>query len=283
MRILITGANGQLGSALQPVLARHDLILKDLPAFDVTHPQCEDEIVDAAPTVIIHAGAYTNVDGAEKEPDKARSVNAQGTLAVARAAQRLRARLIYISTDYVFDGEKATPYDEDDAPHPLNVYGQTKREGEQAALQRCENTLVVRTAWLYGHTGHNFVKTIMRVAAEKPFLEVVADQRGCPTHADDLAQALAGLLQSDLKGICHVTNRGDCTWHEFARTIVKLMGWPTEVRPITTAQAGRVAKRPAYSVLSLRRFEALGQPLPHWHDALSRFVKPVSFLASAAH
>lgn len=281
MRVLITGSQGQLGSALQTVLSGHELILKDLPKFDLTGPRCESDIVETAPDIIIHAGAYTNVDGAEKEPDLAHAVNVKGTSAVARAAHRVRARLVYISTDYVFDGRKSSPYDEEDQPNPLNVYGRTKFDGEMASLRHCENTLVVRTAWLYGHSGQNFVKTIMRVATEKPYLEVVADQRGCPTHADDLAQALKALLESDMRGICHVTNSGDCTWHEFAEAIVRLMGLRTEVRPITTTQAGRLAKRPAYSVLGHRRFDLVQAPLPHWREALRRFVKPISPVVSA--
>jgi len=272
MRILITGATGQLGTALRPVLARHDLILKDLPSFDLTGPNCEAEIVEAAPNVIIHAAAYTNVDGAEKDPDRARAVNVQGTATVARAAQRLGARLLYVSTDYVFDGTKTLPYEELDEPRPLNVYGQTKYEGELAVLRHCGDSLVVRTAWLYGHGGPNFVKTIMRVATQQPFLEVVMDQRGCPTNADELAMALTKLMASDLRGICHVTNRGDCTWHEFAEAIVRCMGLAIEVRPITTLQAGRLARRPAYSVLARHRFETAEKPLPHWNESLSRFV-----------
>ena len=273
MRILITGAQGQLGHALQQALSGEDLVLKDLPAFDLTRPDSESQIVAARPSVILHVGAYTNVDGAEREPDRAMLVNAQGTTMVARAAAMLNARLIYLSTDYVFDGTKSTPYREEDMPHPVNVYGQSKREGEIAALAGCPNTLVVRTAWLYGHAGNNFVKTIMRLAAEKPFLDVVGDQRGCPTNADDLALALKDLLKSDLRGICHVTNTGDCTWHEFAEAIVNRMDLSIPVRPITTAQAGRLARRPAYSVLAPGRLATVRALLPHWQDALARFMK----------
>ena len=224
MRILITGAQGQLGQALQQALSGEELILKDLPEFDLAHSDSESQIVAARPSVILHVGAYTNVDGAEREPVRAMTVNAQGTILVTRAAATLNARLIYLSTDYVFDGTKSTPYREEDVPHPINVYGQSKREGEIAALTGCRNTLVVRTAWLYGHAGNNFVKTIMRLAVEKPFLEVVGDQRGCPTNADDLALALKDLLTSDLRGICHVTNTGDCSWHEFAEACRQLHG-----------------------------------------------------------
>lgn len=280
MRILITGAQGQLGHALQQALSGEDLILKDLPEFDLTQSDSESQIVAARPSVILHVGAYTNVDGAEREPDRALAVNAQGTTFVARAAATLNARLIYVSTDYVFDGTQSTPYREEDVPHPVNVYGQSKREGEIAALTGCPNTLVVRTAWLYGHAGNNFVKTIMRLASEKAFLEVVGDQRGCPTNADDLALALKDLLKSDLRGICHVTNTGDCTWHELAEAIVSLMDLSTPVRPITTAQAGRPARRPPYSVLAQGRLGRVRAVLPHWQDALARFMKAAPHLAS---
>ena len=282
MRILITGADGQLGYALQQALSEEDLILKNLPDFDLAHSESESQIVAARPSVILHVGAYTNVDGAEREPDRAMAVNAQGTVFVARAAATLNARLIYISTDYVFDGTKSTPYREEDAPHPINVYGRSKREGEIAALNGRSNTLVVRTAWLYGHGGNNFVKTIMRLAGEKPFLEVVGDQRGCPTNADDLALVLKDLVRSDLRGICHVTNAGECTWHEFAEAIVSLMGLSTPVRLITTAQTGRPAKRPAYSVLAQERLSTVCDPLPHWQKALARFMKAAPNLASTS-
>lgn len=280
MRILITGAQGQLGHALRQALSGEDLILKDLPEFDLMQSDSESQIVAARPSVILHVGAYSNVDGAEREPDRALAVNAQGTTFVARAAAMLRARLIYMSTDYVFDGTKSIPYREEDVPRPINVYGQSKRAGELAALTGCPNTLVVRTAWLYGHAGNNFVKTIVRLAGEKPFLEVVGDQRGCPTNADDLALALKDLLRSDLRGICHVTNTGDCTWHEFAKAIVSRMDLSTPVRPITTAQAGRVARRPAYSVLAPGRLGTVRALLPHWQDALARFMKETPHLTS---
>ena len=281
MRILITGAQGQLGQALQQALSGEELILKDLPEFDLAHSDSESQIVAARPSVILHVGAYTNVDGAEREPIRAMTVNAKGTILVTRAAATLNARLIYLSTDYVFDGTKSTPYREEDVPHPINVYGQSKREGEIVALTGCRNTLVVRTAWLYGHAGNNFVKTIMRLAVEKPFLEVVGDQRGCPTNADDLALALKDLLTSDLRGICHVTNTGDCSWHEFAEAVVSFMDLLTPVRPITTAQAGRLARRPAYSVLGQERLSTVRDPLPHWKETLARFVRHAPRLASA--
>jgi dTDP-4-dehydrorhamnose reductase len=280
MRILITGAQGQLGYALQQALSGEDLVLKDLPEFDLTQSDSESQIVAARPSVILHVGAYSNVDEAEREPERALAVNARGTTFVARAAATLNARLIYMSTDYVFDGTKSTPYQEEVFLNQINVYGQSKREGEVAALTGCPNTLVVRTAWLYGHAGNNFVKTIMRLAGEKLFLEVVEDQRSCPTNADDLALALKDLLTSDLRGICHVTNTGDCTWHEFAEAIVRRMDLSTPVRPITTAQAGRLARRPAYSVLAPGRLGTVRALLPHWQDALIRFMRHAPRLTS---
>jgi dTDP-4-dehydrorhamnose reductase len=273
MRILITGARGQLGSALQRVLRAADLILKDRPEFDLTNPTCEDEVRAARPDIILHVAAYTHVDQAEQEPERAHAVNAEGTKRVANAAKAVKARLIYLSTDYVFDGTKTTPYREQDEPHPVNHYGLSKYKGEQAVLTLCPGSLVVRTAWLFGHDGNNFVKTIMRLAAERPVLEIVADQRGCPTYAEDLASALQRLATSDLQGICHVTNSGDCSWYEFAETIVRQTGAKPAVRPITTAQAGRPAKRPPYSVLAQDRFATHFVALPHWQDALSRFMK----------
>ena len=201
---------------------------------------------------------------------------------MARAAKALKARLVYVSTDYVFDGMKKSPYHEQDQPHPLNQYGLSKYEGEQAVLTLCPDGLVVRTAWLFGHDGNNFVKTIMRLGEERPVLEIVADQRGCPTYAEDLAHALKRLVASDLRGICHVTNSGDCSWHEFAQAIVSQTAAKAAVRPITTAQAGRPAKRPAYSVLSQDRFATHYSALPDWQDALSRFMKRVSHPLSPA-
>ena len=205
MRILITGANGQLGCDLQRTLALHELILMDFPTFDLTKSSCEEQVVSAQPDLVIHAAAYTDVDGAEAQPDLAMAVNAQGTEWVARGTARAKARLIYISTDYVFDGLKRTPYLEFDLANPLNLYGKSKLEGERRALDLCPNSLVLRTSWLYGAYGKNFVKTMMRLAMEQPELRVVADQRGSPTYAADLAQSLAKMLPLDIRGIVHAT------------------------------------------------------------------------------
>ena len=215
------------------------------------------------------------MEGAEREPDKARAVNVEGTERAASAAANVGARLIVMSTDYVFDGKKGAPYVETDQPHPLNTYARTKLEGEQRALALCPKALVVRTAWLYGLHGKNFVNTILRVAREKPELRVVADQRGSPTHAGDLAEALARIVHTDLSGIVHAVGEGDCTWYEFACAIVSLAGLSTPVLPITTAEANLQAPRPPSTVLANHRLAQRGIVLPQWRDSLTSFIKQV--------
>ncbi len=273
MRVLLTGANGQLGRALCEVFGNETVIPKDLPDFDLTRSSVEEEIVGSAPDLIIHAGAYTDVDGAERESDLALAVNAKGTEQIARAAVRLGARLIYISTDYVFDGTQRIPYCENDIPRPINRYGFSKWKGEQVVLASGARALIIRTTWLHGTVGKNFVKSIIRAAQREPILKVVNDQSGCPTYAEDLAAAIASLVRKDVEGMIHVTNRGQCTWYEFAQAIIREMGFCCSVMPITTEQAGRLAKRPSYSVLSPDRLASLGLALPEWRQALARFAK----------
>ncbi len=280
MRILITGANGQLGYELQRVLGEHTLVLGVWPEFDLLKDDAERYVSEAKPDVVIHVAAYTDVEGAEQEPDLAMAVNAEGTERVARGAAKVGARLICLSTDYVFDGLKDTPYEETDQPNPLNAYGRSKLEGERRALAHCSNTLNVRTAWLYGLRGKNFVKTIMQRAVEQPELRVVADQHGCPTHAGDLAAALARVLDTDLRGIAHAAGTGDCTWYEFACTIVSLMGLSVPVHPVTSEEAKRAVLRPPYTVLANLVLARSGITLPHWENALIRFMREVQTVAS---
>ncbi len=275
MRILVTGAQGQLGRELQEALAVHELVPLDLPEFDLRDLEAEDQIVRARPHTIIHAAAYTDVEGAEREPEQARAINVEGTARVARAAAKASARLIVLSTDYVFDGRKQTPYLETDEPYPLGVYARTKREAELQALALCSNALVVRTAWLYGRHGKNFVKTILRLAQERSELWVVSDQRGSPTHAGDLADALAKIVKTDLSGVVHAVGEGDCTWYELATAIVSRTGLSTPVRPMTTVEANLKAPRPPYTVLANHRLAEVGIRLPDWEEALTRFLKQV--------
>jgi len=245
------------------------------PGFDLLQPEAARFIVEARPDVVIHAAAYTNVERAESEPELAMAVNAEGTERVARACAEVRARLVYVSTDYVFDGRKATPYLEQDEPNPLGVYARSKREGEKRAQAHCPKGLIVRTSWLYGLEGRNFVKTIIQLAVEQSELRVVADQYGSPTYAKDLAGALNQMLNYGLTGIVHATGSGECTWHEFACEILSLMEFRVPVRPISTEEAKQAAPRPRYSVLNNSVLAQTGMALPHWKDALARYLKDV--------
>ena len=275
MRIFITGANGQLGHELQQTLVGHDLVLADLPDFDICREESGEQIMSAAPEVVIHAAAYTDVERAEREVEKVMQVNGEGTGRIARAAAKVGARLLVISTDYVFDGTKQTPYLETDRPNPLGAYARSKLEGEHQAMAHCSDALIVRTAWLYGRRGKNFVSTVLRKALEQRELRVVADQQGCPTHAGDLAAAIARMIDRELRGIVHATGSGDCTWYEFACAIVSLAGLAVTVTPITTDQTPLRAPRPHYTVLANQVLARVGITLPHWKDALARFLRQV--------
>src|SRR2546427_637390 len=200
MRILLTGAKGQLGQEIQRVLRGEEVIATDHMEYELTDPMLGEKIAAQRPDLVIHAAAYTNVDGCEQNPDTAFQVNAIGTRCVAGGAAKANARLIYLSTDYVFDGKKAEPYTERDPVNPLNVYGRSKLAGEEEAVKGCRRTLVLRTSWLYGVHGKNFVKTILSLAVTQPEVRVVEDHRGSPTYARHLAQVIAGLIRSDATG-----------------------------------------------------------------------------------
>jgi dTDP-4-dehydrorhamnose reductase len=226
-----------------------------------------------APDVVVHAAAYTDVDGAEAHPEVAEAVNVRGTRNVVRAVRGTHTTLVYISSDYIFDGTKGAPYVESDAANPLGVYGRTKLEGEQAVLEWAHG-ISIRTAWLFSETGHNFVKTILRVGSEKAAagepLRVVDDQIGSPTYAAHLAAGIAEALAQDLgPGIYHMAGAGYCSWCELAREVVQLAGIDVDVAPITTAEAGRPAPRPAFSALVTER--RIPQ-LPHWADGVAECV-----------
>lgn len=272
MRILLLGANGQLGSALRRVLRYHDVVAATRPSFDITDPSIEDKIVACKPQLVIHSAAFTKVDDAEANPELAMNVNGRGTKWVAQGAVRARARLIYLSTDYVFDGTQREPYTENDPVNPVNVYGRSKLMGEQEALAACPGTLVVRTSWVYGAQGHNFVKTIIKLSSQMPELRVVDDQRGSPTYAYDLAVAIAGLIDRGVSGIIHAGGEGICSWYDFAGAIVASLGHSCRLIPISTAESGRPAARPLFSALSTSRLHLYGLTLPPWQDGLSRFL-----------
>ena len=256
-RVLITGAGGQLGAALQEAFAGDDVVALDHAGWDVSLPPPTGL---ESPDLVLHAAAWTDVDGAEDDPQGAAAVNVGG---VANAAS-LGVPLVVFSTDYVFDGRKATAYLESDAPSPLSSYGRTKLHGEAAAG---EQAWIVRSSWLFGPTGRNFVRTMLRLGAERDEVAVVDDQRGCPTYVGHLAAATRQLVDGARPfGLWHLAAAGDCTWAELAEAIFEEAGLACRVRRISTAELGRPAPRPASSVL---RSERAGTPsLPHWREGL---------------
>ena len=248
--ILITGAGGQLGTALAEVFP--DARAVSRAEWDVAEPYPFAE----PPELVLHAAAWTKVDDAESDPEGARRANVEGT----RNVVELRAPVVYYSSDYVFDGTKGAPYVESDPTSPLGVYGRTKLQGEQ----EIGVGWIVRSSWLFGWTGHNFVRTMLRLGSERDEVSVVADQRGCPTYVGHLAVATRALLDRP-HGVYHVAADGDCTWADFAEAIFEEAGLDCRVHRITTAEFGAPAPRPAYSVL---RSEREAPRLPHWRDGL---------------
>jgi dTDP-4-dehydrorhamnose reductase len=258
-RVLITGAGGQLGRALADVFGDDDVTALTRAEWDVTHPP-GDTVSRGSWDLVLHTAAWTDVDGAEADPQGAAAVNVGG----ASHAAALKAPLVTYSTDYVFDGRKRSPYLESDAPNPMSAYGRTKLHGEAASGA---NAWVVRTSWLFGPTGHNFLRTMLRLGAESDEVAVVDDQRGSPTYVGHLAEATRALVDDDLpRGIWHVAAGGDCTWADFAEAIFAEAGFDCRVRRITTAELERPAPRPSYSVLRSERADA--PRLPHWRDGL---------------
>jgi dTDP-4-dehydrorhamnose reductase len=272
MRILVTGAKGQLGQELQRVLHAEEVIATDQPEYALTDSMLGEKIAAQRPDLVIHAAAYTDVDGCERNPDMAVQVNAIGTRYVAEGAAKAGAKLLYLSTDYVFDGRKTMPYTERDPVNPLNVYGRSKLAGEEEALKGCRRTLVLRTSWLYGAHGKNFVKTILSLAVTQPEIRVVDDQRGSPTYARHLAQVIAGLIRSDVTGVIHAGGEGECSRYEFAKAILQEAGLECRVVPISTAESGRLALRPPYSALSTALLHQHGLSLPPWREGVRQFL-----------
>ena len=267
MRIVITGANGQLGVALQQALAQHQLIALDHATLDVAAPHATAALIALFPEAIIHTAAMTDVDGCERNPAEAYRVNALGAKNVALACAELNAALVYVSTDYVFDGQKGVPYVEDDAPEPLSVYGRTKLEGENYVRASAPRYYVARTSWVFARRRKNFVNRILQLAAERPRLSVVTSEYGSPTYAPDLARAIAQLLQHECYGVFHLVNQGGVSRYDFARAILDEAGqadYPLD--PIS--DFSRAAKPPANAVLANTRAAALGIQLRPWREAL---------------
>lgn len=274
--VLVTGANGQLGSELRA-------ISHDWPQFqfeflghnqlDITHLDQVDECFNRLhPDFVVNCAAYNGVDRAETEALNAKLLNTNAVENLTAACRKTAARLVHISTDYVFDGQNHTPYLESDKAKPLSVYARTKFDGERAVLNSGVG-LVIRTAWLYSSFGNNFVKTMLRLSASKSQIGVVVDQVGSPTYANDLAHCILQIISSNkfVSEIFHFTNEGVCSWYDLAHEVVKLSGNACQVVPITTAQFGAIAPRPSYSVLSKKKIrDTFGMQIPHWRDALNR-------------
>jgi len=274
MKTLILGATGLLGQALTHEWAGDEVVGLGLEDVDIRNAEKVREIVEKTrPDWIVLAAAYTDVDGCESSQELAFAVNRDAAVQVAQAAKDAGAKLLFLSSDYVFDGKKNSPYEIGDARNPQSVYGRTKAEAEIQLLAAIPNCCIIRTAWLFGVGGKCFPDTILKLAATRPALDVVNDQRGCPTYSVDLSRAIVQLCRKGANGIVHVTNAGDCSWFEFAREIVKRAGFPTEVRPVSTQQMLRPASRPAYSVMSAKSLQAYGIAMPPWQDALARYLQ----------
>lgn len=271
MRILVTGAGGQLARELIDVLAEDEVHGLDHRGLDISDRQAVLAAVETIrPAWIVNAAAYNDVDAAEANATQAFAVNAYGAGYLAAAAAGSGAAMVHISSDYVFDGRKGEPYIERDAPNPLSVYGRSKYEGELQVLGSTASACVLRTAWLYGGHGKNFVKAILNAAAGGGPLRVVADQQGSPTWTRHLARAISDLIRTPTRGLFHVANGGACSRFEFAQAIV---GGRVEVLPITSVDAARPAPRPANSALTSERWETAGfRPLPDWRRALMDFL-----------
>lgn len=276
MRILILGHKGMLGSDLMLRLAQaHEVTGRDVDAFDIaSEGDCRRVVQECEPRVLINAAAYTNVDGCETDREACFRVNAAGVRNVALACRGRGITLVHFSTDYIFDGRKGSPYAEEDPPAPLNVYGASKLEGERCLRSLADDYLLIRTAWLYGSHGKNFVQTILRRAAEVERLEVVDDQVGSPTYSRHLSAAVELLIAGPQRGVFHVTNSGSCSWYEFARTILAYAGRDDViVTPIDSGKLSRAAVRPGSSVLSGAKYAAAtGRQMPPWREALREYL-----------
>ena len=280
-KILITGANGQLGYEMRNVLEgdnRFECLFTDVAELDICDAEAvKRTVVDNRVDYIVNCAAYTQVDKAEDNVELCRKINAVAVENLARAAAERGARMIHISTDYVFDGRGYRPYTEEMTPDPQSVYGSTKLEGEQALQRLCPESVIIRTAWLYSPYGNNFVKTMMRLGSEREELSVVADQVGTPTCAADLAQAILAVLHAEtfVPGIYHFSDEGACSWYDFTVAIHRLAGITTcRVKPIRSDEYPSRAHRPFYSVLDKSKIkQTYGLAIPHWYESLSHCIK----------
>lgn len=281
-KIALIGSEGMLGQVvLAAALGDYELTELNHPQLDFLQPQSAEAILRKIdPDIIINCAAYTAVDACEGEEEEATRINGEGPGLLARLAVENDAALMHVSTDYVFDGRKQTPYHEEDTPAPESAYGRSKLAGEKSIIESgLRRFFIIRTSWLYGPGGKNFVETILRLASEREELRIVADQFGSPTLTDDLADAMLRLLETEAYGLYHFSNEGSCTWYEFACAIVQgarergLELQVQDIHPIATEDYPVPAPRPAYSVLSKEKYRtATGRKVPHWRDALDRYL-----------
>jgi dTDP-4-dehydrorhamnose reductase len=286
-RVLVIGAKGMLGRDLVKVLYstfrtdKHsdwEVLEWDIDEIDIREEKTTvTKIESFHPEIVINVAGYTNVDGCESNEEEAFAVNAEGMKHVALGALQCRAKVVYLSTDYIFDGKKKEPYLEDDPPNPLNVYGRSKWKGEQYVRELLEDALIIRTQWLYGRFGNNFVSSILRQGREKKVLSIVNDQIGSPTYTVDLSEAISVLLKYDVRGVFHVANSDLCTWYTLGQAILKLSGMErVKVIPISSKELDRPAVRPPYSVLNCQKLrQVTGMTLRPWAEALKDFILSV--------
>lgn len=276
MKVLVTGVKGQLGYDVVNELTKRGIeaVGVDIQEMDITNPESVDSVIgQSAPDAVIHCAAYTAVDAAEENEAACRKVNVDGTRNIARVCAKLDIKMLYISTDYVFNGQGDRPWEPEDERSPKSVYGQTKYEGELAVQELLDKYFIVRIAWAFGINGKNFVRTMLNLAKTHDTLKVVDDQFGSPTYTYDLARLLVDMVQTDKYGIYHATNEGFCSWYEFACAIFEEAGIDMKVSPVSTAEYGAKANRPANSRMSKEKLSQAGfERLPAWRDALKRYI-----------
>ncbi len=275
IRLLVTGSDGLVGRNILPALSTEfDVVPCVESEWDICdRTQSEEVISRVRPDVLLNLAAMTNVDGCEEQEELAFRVNAEGAGLLAEVCARHGARIISFSTDYVFDGKKTSPYEEDDPTNPLSAYGRSKRAGEEMVLADNASSVIVRTEWIYGDEGESFITKVVRAARQKGRVDVVDDQRGAPTYAKDLARPVAALVRRNGRGIYHVTNDGSCTWYQFARHIFSCLGMDVVCTPISTEQSPRKAKRPAYSVLDCTRLKKdTNIVMRSWQEAANEYL-----------
>lgn len=279
MRILVTGVKGQLGHDVMNELAKrgHTGIGVDVEEMDITDAKKVDEVIRASEVeAVIHCAAYTAVDAAEDQAELCRKINAEGTENIAKVCKELDIKMMYISTDYVFDGEGTRPWEPDDERHPLNVYGQTKYEGELAVEKYLDKFFTIRIAWVFGVNGKNFIKTMLKLSETHDELNVVDDQIGSPTYTYDLAVLMVDMIETEKYGRYHATNEGLCSWYEFACEIFRQAGRDVKVNPVSSEEFPAKAKRPHNSRMDKSKLAENGfTPLPAWQDALKRYLEVI--------